>query len=252
MNSIKRAIIIAAGEGVRLRPYTNSTPKTLLKISSYTIFDRLVNALCNNGIEEIVVVIGHSKIKLLEHIDNITKNIGKDLEFRFVYNNKLDIGNIYSLWLARDYMDKDFILCNSDVIFHPYILSILKTTNKISMAIDDMKELTEEDMKVLINKDNVIKDISKTLEISKADGEYIGLMKVDADLSHLILEKTKLLLDGKRFPLYYEDALRLIANERDDILACKIGGLPWIEIDTKEDLEHAKHIAGEIDKLYDM
>ncbi|MEM1951653.1 MAG: sugar phosphate nucleotidyltransferase, partial [Candidatus Nitrosocaldus sp.] len=109
---MNQAVILAAGSSTRLRPLTNNIPKTLLKVGRLTIFDMAISSLINLGINNIIVVTGHAADVLEEHIK--TNYNDKGIIFRFVRNDKPTLGNIYSFYTARDYMDKDFILLNSD------------------------------------------------------------------------------------------------------------------------------------------
>jgi choline kinase len=244
MPNPKRAIIFAAGRGSRLGHYTKDLPKTLLTVGKLTIFDRIVIGLDKVGINDIVVVTGHASERLESHaLSHSSKLARNHVKFQFIINDKLDIGNIYSFWLARERMTEDFLLLNSDVVFDQGILDLL-TNNEhpTALAIDDRKHLGVEEMKVMITNQGIIKDITKDIEPSVANGEYIGIMKVSSGDATKIIEKVQQLLSEKRSPLYYEDALRLVAKEKDCLFACSTIGLPWTEIDTEDDMNYAQGI----------
>jgi len=244
MPTPNRAIILAAGRGSRLGDYTTGLPKTLLPIGGSTIFDRIVTGLNKIGIKDVVVVTGHAARSLETHaLSCSSKLVNNDVSFQFVLNDNLDVGNIYSFWLARDKMTEDFVLLNSDVVFDYEILDLLKQDgNRSSLAIDNYKALGEEEMKVRVTKGQIIKEISKNLDPTTADGEYIGIMKLSGGDAAMVLEQIEDLLTEKRFPLYYEDALRKIANKNNFLMACSTRGLPWTEIDTVEDMQYAQTI----------
>ena len=61
MNRAKRAVIMAAGLGNRMRPVTNTTPKPLVRVGGKRMIDTILSALHENGIWEIYVVVGHLK-----------------------------------------------------------------------------------------------------------------------------------------------------------------------------------------------
>ena len=244
MTAPKRAIIFAAGMGSRLGSYTKGLPKTLLNLGGLTIFDRAVIGLDKIDIKEIVVVTGYETEKLESHALGISRKLVQDrIRFEFILNSDLDIGNIYSFWLARSKMTEDFILLNSDVVFDYRILEILKKSQQTSaLVIDKGKRLGEEEMKVLLDKMSVVKDISKVLDPSAAHGEYIGILKMNPEAANQVLVKVSELLEKRKFPLYYEDAFKLVAQRQDCLFACSTEGLAWTEIDTVDDMNYAKSI----------
>ncbi|MFY3740887.1 MAG: choline kinase [Candidatus Nitrosomirales archaeon] len=244
MPSPKLAIILAAGMGSRLGEYSKHLPKTLLTVGNSTIFDRMVVGLSMIGIKDIVVITGHAASTLETHaLSYSSKLVNNNVNFHFIRNNNLDIGNIYSFWLARGRMNEDFILLNSDVVFDYGILNLLKNDiHSSSLVIDDSKTLGEEEMKVNVTEGEIIKEISKKLDPISADGEYIGIMKLSSGDATKVIEQVERLMSEKQFPLYYEDALRRIANNNDFLVACSTKGLPWTEIDTVEDMQYAQTI----------
>jgi choline kinase len=246
VNRVDRAVILAAGYSTRLRPLTDNIPKTLLKVGRLTIFDMAVSALMNYGINNIIVVTGHAANSLREHVKiNYKQN---SITFRFIINDKPALGNIYSFYTAREYMDRDFILLNSDVLFHPQILEYLLMLDGSVLVVDDHKQVGEEEMKVKVNSNGIIKDISKNIPVEEADGEYIGIMKLTGEEIHKVVRSIESLFKEGKYNLYYEDAIRLIANREDCFYKCSTRGLPCIEIDTIEDLNNAKKIAYDIER----
>lgn len=97
------AIILAAGLGSRLKPLTKEVPKPLVKVNGLSLIERQIYLLKEAGICEIVIVIGYmsDKFKFLEKKYNV----------KLIYNNKYkEYNNIYSLYLAQDYLNNTYIL----------------------------------------------------------------------------------------------------------------------------------------------
>ena len=97
------AIILAAGLGSRLKPLTKEVPKPLVKVNGLSLIERQIYLLKEAGICEIIIVIGYmsDKFKFLEKKYNV----------KFIYNNKYkEYNNIYSLYLAQDYLNNTYIL----------------------------------------------------------------------------------------------------------------------------------------------
>ena len=239
-SKINKAIIFAAGTGSRLGDRTKDIPKTLLQVGSLTIFDRMVMSLYNIGVRHIIVVVGFASEKLRSHVSKVTTPIVRgEVEFEFIENVRLDIGNIHSFWLAREKMNENFLLLNSDVVFHQGILELLASSrHESALSIDDQKQLGEEEMKVLLHEGS-IKEISKKIDPKLAKGEYIGLMKLSTSDAQKVLERIQIMMKEQQFPLYYEDAIRSVVREENCLFACSTEGLSWTEIDTPEDLSYA-------------
>lgn len=119
MHKVKRAIIMAAGTGKRMRPVTFEIPKPLVSVNGVRMIDTIIHGLHANGIQEIYVVTGYLKEKFY----------CLEKEYPGIYlidNPYYDIcNNISSLYVAREYigdaiiLDGDQIICN-DSVLSPY------------------------------------------------------------------------------------------------------------------------------------
>ena len=114
--TVKRAIIMAAGMGQRMRPLTLKTPKPLIKVNGVSMIDTVVKGLYDNGITEIYVVVGHLKEQFYEWAK-------KHNDITIIENPYYNTcNNISSLYVARDYLadciilDGDQIVYNSDIL----------------------------------------------------------------------------------------------------------------------------------------
>ena len=117
MNQIKRAIIVAAGEGSRLRPVTLSTPKPLVKVNGKKIINWIIEALKTNGIREIYIVSGYKKEQFFELFKD-------DPDITIIENPIYDhSNNVTSLYAARDFIPESFIIEGDLMIQNPEILS---------------------------------------------------------------------------------------------------------------------------------
>jgi len=116
MNTVKRAIIMAAGTGSRMNPVTLETPKPLVKVNGVRMIDTVIQALHANGIREIYIVIGYLK-EQFEQLKTDYPNI------TLIENPYYDTcNNISSLYVARDYIEDALILDGDQIIYNSAIL----------------------------------------------------------------------------------------------------------------------------------
>ena len=117
MHKVKRAIIMAAGMGNRMRPVTLTTPKPMIRVNGVRMIDSVIRALHQNGIYEIYVVVGYLKeqFAVLEQ-----EYSGLTLLENPYYDT---CNNISSLYVARDHLSDVIILDGDQIIYNPEILS---------------------------------------------------------------------------------------------------------------------------------
>lgn len=116
MHQVKRAIIMAAGLGNRMRPVTLTTPKPLVKVNGRRMIDTVIQGLHENGITEIYVVVGHLK----EQFAPLEQEYPGLTLIENPYYNVCN--NISSLYVARDHIEDAIILDGDQIIHNPAIL----------------------------------------------------------------------------------------------------------------------------------
>ncbi|MBU0732204.1 phosphocholine cytidylyltransferase family protein [Patescibacteria group bacterium] len=242
-----QTIILAAGQGTRLAPLCDEIPKTLLALDDKTILEHIFNVCVNCGLYDFSIVTGHGH----QAVDTFLTDYliqRPDIRTELIYNGEyLKKGNIYSYYMTKEiFHDDDHVIINSDTIFHQSILEdLLNHPEKNVMAIDDEKELSEEEMKVLLCDQGKINKIHKSIDPGEAKGEYIGLMKLGREYASQIeegLEKTMSEDDS----LYYEDGLQKAIDLGLTIHPLSTKGRPAMEVDTHNDLVDAKEMIKDI------
>jgi choline kinase len=238
-------MVLAAGVGRRLRPYTDKLPKALIQVDGEkTILDIALENLASVGIDHVVIVVGYAAEAVQQRKAAFERRYR--LNLTLVDNDKAeDWNNAYSMWTARDLMGDGVLLVNGDTV-HPVSVEETLLSSRgpaVLLAVDSFKKLAAEEMKVTVDGEGALIRITKWMDPAEAFGEYIGATLVEADaVPHLIdsLETT-----WRRDPnLYYEDAYQEMVDRGDVVMTAAIPrGTPWVEVDDQNDLARAREIA---------
>lgn len=269
-------MVLAAGTGRRLRPDTDGLPKALLPVAGETtILDIALRNLAAAGLREVVIVVGYAAAAVADRVPAYERDYGLSIDL--VHNERaVEWNNAYSLWLAREYFRRGVMLVNGDTV-HP--VSVEKTLlaasaagagrvgrpgrraqypqvraisngsrrepllGRLIIAIDDIKELADEEMKVVLDADRMLVRITKVMDPAHAHGEYMGVTLIEPSAAVALadcLETT-----WRRNPhLYYEDGFAEFSERGGAVLAAPIGAVEWVEVDDHADLLRAREIAG--------
>ena len=152
-----KAIILAAGYGNRMRPLTDDTHKTLLRIGGQTLIGRILDGLRAHAVTDIVVVTGH----LADQLESALTAAYPDLRFTFVRNLRYrETNNIFSLALAFDAVefDDDILLIESDLVYEPAVIRRAVESRYPNVALVD-RFRSGMDGTVVTVTDNVIRSI---------------------------------------------------------------------------------------------
>ena len=229
-----RAIILAAGKGVRLNGTAGEDPKCLVKIGGVTLIERQIAILNSLGVRRVTVVVGFGADRV--------RSVCKD-SVGYVENAVFDKTNsLYSLWLTRDQLSEGFVVLNSDVLVHPRLVQdLLASPHEDALLIDYRDEGTapygDEEMKVCLRDGRII-EIDKGIDPASADGENVGIAKFGPAGASLIVEEMDALVASGNLRHWAPRAFREFAQKRP-LHAVATRGLPWIEIDFPEDYARA-------------
>jgi L-glutamine-phosphate cytidylyltransferase len=229
-----KAIILAAGKGVRINGVTGGTPKCLLQVGSLTLIERQIQTLRSLGIRHIVIVVGCGA-------DLVQATCGNDCEY--VTNDRFETTNsLYSLWLSREHLTGGFVVLNADVLFDPALLTLLLTSPHEDALLFEPRTilsppLGDEEMKVRLRNDLLI-EIAKSIDPATADGENVGIAKFGKHGAELLIEQMDLILTSGRNNAWAPQAFQEFALRRP-LVAIPTQGHPWIEIDFVEDYQKA-------------
>ncbi len=244
-------MVLAAGAGRRLRPDTDGLPKALLPVAGErTILDIALANLAAVGLTEAIIIVGYAAGRVADRLPAMAAEhrIALDL----VHNDRAEEwNNAYSLWLAREYFGRGVLMVNGDTVHPVGVEKALLAANRrprsplgrIVIAIDDIKTLAEEEMKVVLDEHGMLRRITKQMDPAHAHGEYIGATLIEPSAADGLADALE--ATWRRDPnLYYEDGFAEFAARGGDVLAAPIGAVDWVEVDNHADLRRAREIAG--------
>jgi choline kinase len=231
-----KAVILAAGQGTRIRSVHGEHPKCLIEVEDTTILDRQLEALSVAGVTEVAIVVGYEKEQIIAHV----RSKGYSQRVHFIENPAFAItNNIYSLWLATDWLrGNSFVVLNADVIFDPGILkAAVQPYAPISMIVDPLWR--DETMKVMIDGDHVIRMSKKILQ-EDFSGTYIGITVFSKSIQERFLRRLNDLISAGRLNDFFNVAVQELADEGVHVGYTTTDGLAWAEIDDPLDLTFAR------------
>jgi choline kinase len=233
-----KAVILAAGQGTRIRSVHGERPKCLIEVDDATILDHQLNALSKAGITDVAIVLGYEKEQIINHV--MSKQLSGTQRVHFIENTAFAItNNIYSLWLALDWLRGDsFIVLNADVLFDAEVLeSAIRAKAPISMIVDPLWR--DETMKVIIHGDRVIQ-MSKKISREQFSGTYIGITIFSKEIQARFFNKMKTVISAGRVNEFFNVAVQELVDEGVHIGYASTNGLAWAEIDDPTDLSFAQ------------
>ncbi len=231
-----RAVILAAGVGKRLAPMGWDKPKCLLAFGDQTLLDNMIVSLLANGVKRVVIVVGYKKDLVLDVASRHPVRCDVVVNPDYAETNTIN-----SLYLARDYMDEDFLYFNADVLFDRAIVRKLLEHEHSALAIDT-KACGPEEVKVIADSAGRIVRIGKELNPAQCLGEFIGIAKFAKEACPaLVASLRRCNEDLGQTGLFFESAVDDILQQHV-FMAVAIGDLPAIEIDTPEDYEAAQKL----------
>lgn len=214
-----QAIMLAAGKGSRLGKYTKNNTKCMLDVHGETLLERAIDALLEAGIKDFILVLGYKKDNVKKFIKE--KELDKKINITYVDNDVYDTtNNIYSLYLAKDYLiQDDTILLESDLIYDKSIIKKLVNSKYDSAALIAKYEEWMDGTVVKLNDDNTINSFveRKDFNYDDVDSYYktVNIYKFSKEFSerfYLPFLESYIKAYGNND--YYEYVLKVIVNLR--------------------------------------
>lgn len=234
------ALILAAGRGRRLWPYTSECPKCLLTLGTHTILEHQLVRLAAVGVTRVTVVAGFGLDAMRREV---CRTHVEGMSVHVVYNPFFAVAdNLISLWAARAEMGTDFLVLNGDNVFHPDIPRLLLDAPPpvCRLLVQRQPTYRDDDMKVTLDGDR-LRHIGKDLTGARTHAASIGMMRFageGAAALHLVLEAA--VRGEEALGSFYLDCVQRLADAGVEVLCRDVGCLPWFDIDTPQDLQSVR------------
>ncbi len=265
-----RVIILAAGEGTRLRPLTNEVPKCMVPFAGAPLLVHQLRALNAAGLTDITVVTGY-RSKALD-VPQFKEQI-KGFKIKTIHNERFASTNmVASLMVASHLLDgkDDVLIAYSDIVYNSTIIEkLIASPAPIAVAVNSQWEQVWQarfedplsDAETLkLDDQGYIREIGKKPQgPADIEGQYMGLIKVAAATAPRLVSQYErldrdILYDGKKFEsMFMTSFLQNLTENVEPIVAVFSDG-GWLEIDSLSDLEifQAQHETGKLSQSYSL
>jgi choline kinase len=238
---VMHAIMLAAGRGMRLSGGSGGLPpKSLLRFGGKSLLRRHFEALRGAGIDKLTLILGYRAGDIHAEL----AAIGADGWVETIFNRRYREGAVVSLWAGRQVLrgGDDVLFMDADVLYHSDVLrKLTRSPLPNCLLIDRDLEPGEEPVKICLRAGRIV-EFGKIIEGAfDVVGEWPGFLRLGPAVATELAAATDRFLAMGRHEEPYEPAIReILLNGSPDRFGVEdITGLPWIEIDTPEDLRRA-------------
>lgn len=240
-----RAVLLAAGVGDRLRPFTDHHPKCLVEVGERTLLAHHLDLLSQiPEVSDLVIVVGYLEDQIREAVAAWKRQTHSPFGVSFESNPEFRKGSILSLKTASGHLvDSDTVIMDADVLYPRELMErLVRSPHKNCFLIDETCVPTGEEMMVCVHGGRAL-HIARSREAStqtgwELAGEGVGFFRLDKTDSVRLVEIMDAMVADGLDRVEYEAALdRFMKEHIAGYETC--GDFPWTEIDFPEDVEKA-------------
>jgi choline kinase len=242
LESFMRAVLLAAGRGIRLGPLGLERPKCLLSFGGKTLLARHVECLRALGVREIVLAVGYREEEVRAELEATRA----DPRPTTVTNPRFERGSVVSLWTVREALAAggDVLLMDADVLYHASLLArLLESPGNVFLIDRKFDDTGQEAVKLCFRRGVAVefrKRLAPDLHYDLA-GESVGFFRFAEPVARKLAARCGDYVAAGRLDEPYEEAIRdLLLETPEQFRAEDITGTPWIEIDFPDDVKRAE------------
>ncbi len=242
------AVLLAAGVGKRLRPYTEAIPKCLVEVGDRTLLHRHLDILSSfPEIERVTMVVGYRQDQIRDAVATWVEAHPGALPVTFRTNDDYERGSIISLLTAREELTQGPVIAmDADVLYPRALMArLVHSDHPNCFLLDESTEETGEEMMVCVKGERAL-HIARSRDPSTKNGwdlkgEGVGFARIAGEDGPRLVEILSEHIARGNADAEYEVGLADFMRER----VCgyeRVGDLPWTEIDFSEDITRAEQV----------
>lgn len=235
-----KAVILAAGVGKRLKPITNTLPKGLIEIGGESLLEYSFDALKENGIREVIIVTGFFSEAIKQRFEKEYRG----LKINYVLNKEYyKTGSMYSLSKAKDRINGEIVLLESDLLYDSKAIGILLNSNFKDCILVAELSGSDDEVYVCVDDNQRIIELGKNIadeNKKNAIGELVGISRFSREFLSKLFKRAEEDYEKGKLNSHYEECVFATSKLGNPVYAVLCKDLAWIEIDNENDLKRAK------------
>ncbi len=236
-------LLLAAGRGRRLRPFTDHSPKCMIEVGGKSLLVRHLEAFAALGLTEAAIVVGYEHQQI--------RRLGREyagVKIRYVFNEQFERGSILSLRVGLSEIAQGGIVMDADVLYERAVLErLVEAPFDCGFLLDETAEETGEEMMLGARDGRVLAIDRRVGDGWDAAGEGVGFFKIGPNAVQTLKANIDQLVALGRDDVEYEVALNALI-QRVPAGYVQVGDLAWTEIDFAHDLDRAQKLLARIDR----
>jgi len=233
-----RGVVLAAGEGTRMRPLTDDKPKPLVEVGGKPILERCFDFLVDLNVGGLVVVVGYKKDKITERYGNEYN----DIPVEYAHQDERE-GLSHALLQAEPYVEDDFLLMHGDNVFapsaHEDLREVARSDADATLLVEEVPDWKARNTAVVVTREDRVVDVVERADDPPSKLSVVGLYSLPPS----VFDACRNTKPSERGEHELGDALSRLA-ESYDVRAVRLGG-DRLNVNTSADIKRAELLMNE-------